>query len=132
MNKINFEFFMQNADISAAEYDGTDKALFIFPTEEDGYLSVGPRIIKMKRGRAEVDLSCLSDGTQGCYLCIEGIRYELPALEKLGRFFRMSSPPEGSLMARVAYLKELEKRLDTLEERLRAAEEKIFGKGGIL
>lgn len=123
---------MQNADIAAAEYDGTDKALFIFPTEEDGYLSVGPRLIKMKRGRAEIDLSCLSDGTQGCYLCMEGVRYELPDLEKLGRFFRMSSPPEGSNMARVNYLKELEGRVDALEERLRVAEEKILGKGGIL
>lgn len=132
MNKITFEFFMQNADIAAAEYDGTDKALFIFPTEKDGYLSVGPRLIKMERGRSEIDLSRLSDGTQGCYLCMDGVRYELPTLEKLGRFFRMSPPPEGSLMARVTYLKELEKRIDTLEERLRGAEEKIFGKGGIL
>ena len=40
--------------------------------------------------------------------------------------------PDGLQQCGNPYLKELEKRLDTLEERLRAAEEKIFGKGGIL
>ena len=132
MNKIKFEFFMQNADISAAEYDSTTEVLFIFPTDEDGYLSIGPRIIKVDGGKAMITLSDFSNGVQGCYLCIEGKRFELPSLEKLGRLFRMSGPSEGSAMARVAYLKEQEARVDALERRLVIAEEKIFGKGGIL
>ncbi len=123
---------MQNADISSAEYDSSDKVLFIFPTEEEGYLSIGPRIIKVERGRAEINLSDFSDGTQSCYLCLEGKRFELPGLEKFGRLFRMSGPTEGSAMARVAYLKEQEARVCELERRLTHAEEKIFGKGGIL
>lgn len=132
MNKIKFEFFMQNADISAAEYDSSGQVAFIFPTDEDGYLSIGPRLIKVERGMAQITLSDFSDGTQGCYLCIEGKRFELPSLEKLGRLFRMSGPSEGSNIARVAYLKEQEERVDELERRLTLAEEKIFGKGGIL
>ena len=132
MNTLKFEFFMQNADLSAAEYDSSDTVVFIFPTEEDGYLSIGPRLIKVERGRAEINLSGFSDGTQGCYLCLEGKRFELPSLEKLGRLFRMSGPTEGSAMARVAYLKEQEARVSEMERRLTVAEEKIFGKGGIL
>lgn len=123
---------MQNADLSAAEYDSSDKLLFLFPTDEDGYLSIGPRLIKAERGRAEVNLSDISDGVQACYLCLDGKRFELPSLEKLGRLFRMSCPSEGSEMARVTYLKAQEEKLYELERRLRVAEEKIFGKGVIL
>ena len=132
MNKIKFEFFKNSADISSAEYDSTDKILFLFPTEEEGYLSIGPRIIKVTDGQAEIDLKSFSDGTQGCYLCIEGKRFELPSLEKLGRLFRMSCPSEGSAMARVAYLKEMEGRLSALETRLEEMEKKIVGRKGIL
>lgn len=132
MNKIKFEFFKNSADILSAEYDSTDKILFLFPTEEEGYLSIGPRILKVIGGSVEIDLKSFSDGIQGCYLCIEGKRFELPSLEKLGRLFRMSSPSEGSAMARVAYLKEQEARLVALEERLDEMEKKIIGRKGIL
>lgn len=132
MNKIKFEFFKSCADVASAEYDGTDKLLLLFPTEEDGYLSIGPRIMKAERGQATIDLATISDGVQDCYLCIGGERIELPKLEKIGRLFRISSPSEGSAMARVAYLKELEDRINGLEERLCIAEEKIFRKRGIL
>jgi hypothetical protein len=132
MNKIKFEFFKSCADIASAEYDGTDKLLLIFPTEEDGYLSIGPRIIKAEGGQARVDLVSVSDGVQDCYLCINGERIELPKLEKIGRLFRMSTQSDSSAMARVAYLKEQEDKMAELEERLAIAEEKIFGRKGIL
>ena len=132
MNKIKFEFFKSCADIASAEYDGTDKLLLLFPIEEDGYLSIGPRIIKAEGGQVTVDLASVSDGVQDCYLCINGERIELPKLEKIGRLFRMSAPSESSAMARVAYLKEQEERMAEIENRLAIAEEKIFGRKGIL
>jgi hypothetical protein len=132
MNKIKFEFFKNSADISSAEYDSTDKILFLFPTEEEGYLSIGPRLMKVIGGEVEIDLKSFSDGHHVCYLCIDGKRFELPSLEKLGRLFRMSGPSEGSAMARVAYLKEQEARLEVLEVRLDEMEKKIVGRKGIL
>lgn len=132
MNRIKFEFFKSCADVASVEYDGTDQLLFLFPTEEDGYLSIGPRIIKAQKGQAMIELALISDGVQDCYLCIHGERIELPRLEKIGRLFRMSAPSERSAMARVAYLKEQEKRILELEERLAITEENIFRKRGIL
>ena len=132
MNKIKFEFFKNSADISSAEYDNTDKILFLFPTEEEGYLSIGPRLMKVMEGGVEIDLKGFSDGHHSCYLCVDGKRFELPSLEKLGRLFRISGPSEGSAMARVAYLKEQEARLDGLEMRLDEMEKKIVGRKGIL
>ena len=132
MNKIKFEFFGNCADIASADYDGSDKVKFIFPTADEGYLSVGPRLLKVVGGEVEIDLKAFADGVMDCYLCIKEIRYELPGLEKLGRLFRMSGPSEGSAMARVVYLKEQEARIEMLEMRLSEAEKKIFGRGGIL
>lgn len=132
MNIIRFEFFKNNADIASAEYDNSDTIRFLFPTKEDGYLSIGPRIIKVEGGGANINLQSFSDGVQGCYLCIEGQRFELPSLDKIGKYFRMAAPSNNSAMARVVYLKELEARVDEMEKRLAKAEEKIFGRRTIL
>ena len=132
MNRIKFEFFKNQAEISTAEYDSTDKVRFTFPSPIEGYLSVGPRIIKVEDGEATLDLSTFSDGTLGCYLLAEGERYDLPGIEKFGRLFRMMKTGEAAAMARVAYLKELEARLIKMEEKLAFAEEKIFGRREIL
>ena len=132
MNRIKFEFFKNQAEISAAEYDSTDKVRFIFPSPIDGYLSVGPRILKVENGETTLDLSTFSDGTLGCYLLAEGERYDLPSIEKFGKLFRMMKPGEGAAMAKVAYLKELEARLIQVEKQLAFAEEKIFGRREIL
>ena len=132
MNRIKFEFFKNQAEISAAEYDSTDKMRFIFPAPISGYLSVGPRIIKVENGEAEIDLSTFSDGTLGCYLLAEGGRYDLPGIEKIGRLFRMMKTGEAAAMARVKYIKELEARLIRVEKQLALAEEKIFGRREIL
>ena len=132
MNIIRFEFFKNNADIASAEYDNSDTIRLLFPTKEDGYLSIGPRIIKVEGGGANINLQSFSDGVQGCYLCIEGKRFELPSLDKIGRYFRMANPSTGSAMARVNYLKELESRLEKMEERLLAAEEKIYGRRTVI
>lgn len=132
MNIIKFEFFKNNADIASADYDNSEILRFIFPTSEDGYLSIGPRIIKVEGGTADINLKNFSDGVQGCYLCIEGKRFELPSLDKIGRYFRMANPSVGSAMARVNYLKELECRLEKMEERLLAAEEKIYGRRTVI
>lgn len=132
MNIIKFEFFKNHAEISSAEYDSTDKVCFVFPTQPEGYLSVGPRIIKVEGGEATLDLSTFSDGTLGCYLLAEGERYDLPGIEKLGRLFRMMKTGEAAAMAKVAYIKDLEARLFKVEKQLALAEEKIFGRREIL
>lgn len=132
MNKIKFEFFKNNADVASAEYDSTDRVLFIFPEAISGYLSLGPRILRVEAGEADIDLGCLPDGVFSCYLCFGEKRIELPSLEKLGRLFGMSHSSPGSELARVTYLKEQEARMDSLEERLILAEKKIFGGKGIL
>ena len=132
MNKIRFEFFKSCADVASAEYDSTDKVLFIFPAETEGYLSIGPRLMRVEGAQAEIDIKSFSDGVHTCYLCIGEGRFELPSFEKLGRLFRMSQASQGSPMARVNYLKELEGRIAQLEERLASAEEKIYGRKVIL
>lgn len=132
MNKIKFEFFNRCADVASTEYDGTDKVLLVFPTDADAYLSIGPRIFKAEGGKAIIDVSELSDGIQDCYLCLGEERIEVPKFEKLGRLFRISLSSDGSATARVVYLKEQERRIDELERRLKSAEEKIFGRKGIL
>lgn len=132
MNVIKFEFFKNNADIAATSYDSTEIVRFEFPTKSDGYLSVGPRIVKVENGIADIDLTKLSDGVNGCYLCINGNRFELPSLDKIGRLFRLLPPKESSQMSRVQYLKELEKRLADMEKRLAKAEDKIYGRVVIL
>ncbi len=132
MNVVKFEFFKNTAAIASAEYDSSEKIKFIFSDSGDGYLSIGPRLIKTKDGMAEVELYDFSDGTHGCYLCVGGKRYELPSLEKLGRLFRFSPIQSTADMARVCYLKELEGKVLDLEKRLSQAEEKIYGRRAIL
>lgn len=132
MNIIKFEFFKNNADIASATYDSSDIIRFEFPAKTDGYLSIGPRIIKVEDGIADIELSKLSDGVNGCYLCMLGNRFELPSLDKIGRLFRLTPTKESSAMSRVQYLKDLEKKLNDMEQRLIKAEERIYGRVVIL
>ena len=132
MNKIKFEFFNDFAEVSEATLDGTDQVELHFPKTDEGYLSIGPRIIKVEGGVGRFNLSAFGSGTHGCYLMINGRRIELPALEKQDRLFRMVRCQDRAELSRIAYLKGLEHRLALLEEDMLGAKEKIFGRKGII
>lgn len=89
MNKIKFEFFKNVAEISEESYDGSEELALSFAGAGDGYLSIGPRIIRVEDGEARFSLGSFSEGIHGCYLMLEGQRYELPSLEKAQRQIRM-------------------------------------------
>lgn len=132
MNRIKFEFFKNVAEVSEESFDGSDELSLCFAGAGDGYLSVGPRIIRVEGGQAKLNLGSLSEGIHGCYLMLDGERYELPGLEKTQRQIRTVAIAVRAQRARVKYLKDLEARLIALEADMARANEKIFGKKGII
>ncbi len=132
MNEIKFEFFKNVAEVSEESYDGSEELSLRFAGAGDGYLSIGPRIIRVQSGQAKLSLGSLSEGIHGCYLMLDGERYELPGLEKTQRQIRTVTNAIRAQRARVKYLKDLEKRLLALEDDMARANEKIFGKKGII
>ncbi|MBQ9733388.1 MAG: hypothetical protein IJV74_04040 [Clostridia bacterium] len=132
MNKINFEFFKNVAEVSEESYDGSEELSLHFAGAGEGYLSVGPRIIKVEGGKASFSLGSFSEGIHGCYLMLDGQRYELPSLERTQRQIRMVESTVRAERARVKYLKDLEARILALEADMARANERIFGKKGII
>lgn len=132
MNIINFEIFNSFAEVSQESLDGSDQVEFRFANAPSGYLSIGPRIIKVENGSATFALAGFGSGTHGCYLMVDGRRIELPTLEKSDRLFRMVRSSARADAARVKYLKDLESRIVELETDMAAAKEKILGRKGIL
>lgn len=132
MNKIKYELLKNIAAISEESFDGSDRLGLYFTDVQEGYLSIGHRIIPIKDGTAEISLSDFGNGIHSCYLMLHGEQIELPSIEKEDGLIRTVTNERRGELLRLRMMRELIARVDTIEVDSEALKNAVYGRKGIL
>ena len=127
MSRIKYEFFGEDAEISALSESGDGRLTLCFPEGTDGYISIDDTVVKITNSTALVDLKYVDDGEFRPILVAERCRISLPPLKKAGKTVSACAPDSDYIRSLSLRERRLEKRVCELADEIHRLRTSVYG-----
>ena len=127
MTRILYGIFGGEGELLEYKRGTGHEAEIAFDTPYDGFLTVGGITVRVKDGRATVDIRLLDEGVSEPCLIQKDRRYKLPTLSKRSHLLEPTEP-DGEFIRRISVReRRLEERVARLEDKLEEISRKVYG-----
>ena len=126
MNRISYEIFKEDAEITFFEASSSEIAEFSFSEVDVGLLSIGGIVGRVSEGKCRLDLRLIENGSYEPVLILEGKLVRLPRITKSGRKLQPFECSEQFVHSISLRERRLAQRVLALEKELKELSSKIY------
>ena len=126
MNRISYEIFKEDAEITFFEGASDEIAEFSFSEVEEGLLSIGGIVARVSGGKCRLDLRLIENGSYEPVLILQSKVVRLPRITKSGRKLKPFECTDEFVRSISLRERRLALRVVALEKELKELSSKIY------